>query len=388
MRKGSMRVPAGRAVAIVCAVLLAAATGSARADEIVVGGDTIHGKVVGVTGSKVDVALPYGKDVKVSIPVENITSLTTDEEFVFGTSDGPETRGRILGIRDGAFLVGESASGATAVPKGDIALVTSQKLLEESTLARVKNALRFWDANLDVGVGYSQGTVDSTTFSLVGQARRSKGPFRLLFDAGWWYGTQKKLGDTQTTLADRVFGAMRAEYDLTPRLYAYGNGSVEYNGVQRLSIRGIPEAGLGYKIWKSSEKNSKDFLAGTLGAAWVYESYFGYCDGDAIDPPDPRCGIGAFSAPFHNDFFSVAFGLEWFYTLPYAGATLDGRLQYLPSVSDFTHDYLLKTDLGISVPVWKQVALRFSLSDVYDGTPAPGTTYNYLITNFGVSLFL
>ena len=173
-----------------------------------------------------------------------------------------------------------------------------------------------------------------------------------------------------------------------PRLYAYGNGSVEYNGVQRLSIRGIPEAGLGYKIWKSSEKDSKDFLAATLGGAWVYESYFGYCDGDAIDPVDPRCGIGAFSAPFHNDFFSVAFGLEWFYTLPYAGATLDGRLQYLPSVSDFTRDYLLKTDLGISVPIWKQVALRFSLSDVYDGTPAPGTTYNYLVTNLGISLFL
>ena len=142
----------------------------------VVGGDTIHGKVVGVSGSKVDVELPYGKDVKVSIPVENIQSISTEEEFVFAGQDGPEVRGRVVGIRDGAFLVGATPAASTAVPAGDISLVTSQKLLEESTLARVKNALRYWNANLDLGVGYSQGTVDSTTFSLVGQARRSKGP--------------------------------------------------------------------------------------------------------------------------------------------------------------------------------------------------------------------
>ena len=46
----------------------------------------------------------------------------------------------------------------------------------------------------------------------------------------------------------------------TVGLYAYGNGSVEYNGVQRLSIRGIPEAGLGYKIWKSAENSPSAML--------------------------------------------------------------------------------------------------------------------------------
>lgn len=363
----SMRGPAGRAMALVFALLCLSAAGRARADEIVVGEDTIHGTVVGVTGSKVDVALPYGKDVKVSIPVESIKSITTEEEFVFAAGDGPETRGRILGIRDGAFLVGASEAAATPVPTSDISLVTSQKLLEESTLARMKNTLRFWDANLDLGVGYSQGTVDSTSFSLVGQARRARGPFRLLLDAGWLYGTQKRIGDSRTTLADRVYGGIRGEYDLTPRLFVYGDGKVDYNGVQALSIRGVPQVGLGYKIWKSAVKDSKDYLAGTIGGAWVYEKYFG--------------GL-------HQDYFSVAFGLDWWYTLPYAGAVFDGRVQYLPSVSNFTTDYLIQGDIGLSVPIWKNVAIRLALSDVYDSTPAPGTTYNFFTTNFGVSLFL
>lgn len=366
MSRSNRRPRVGAVVGAVVTMLLAGA-GAARADEIVVKGDTIHGKIVAVTAAKVEIAVPYGKDQKLSIPVEDIQQITSDGEFVFAAGDAPETRGRIVGIRDGAFLVGTSAASASAVPASGISLVTGSQLLEESTLARVKNALRYWGGNVDIGVGYSQGTIDSTTFSLIGQARRVKGPFRLLFDAGWLYGTQQRIGDSRTALADRVYGGVRGEYDLTPRIFVYGDGKVEYNGVQELSIRGIPQAGLGYKLWKSSAKDSKDYLAATVGGAWVYEKYFG--------------GL-------HQDYFSAAFGLDWWYTLPYAGAVFDGRVQYLPSVSDFTRDYLLQTDIGLSIPVWKQVAVRFALSDVYDGTPAPGTTYNYLVTNFGLSLFL
>ena len=83
-------------------------------------------------------------------------------------------------------------------------------------------------------------------------------------------------------LADQLYGNARQEYDLTERFFPYGNGFLEYNAIQRLSVRGIPEAGVGYKLWKAEEKDSTDFVAGTVGGSWVYERYFGGLDRDYV----------------------------------------------------------------------------------------------------------
>jgi len=59
-------------------------------------------------------------------------------------------------------------------------------------------------------------------------------------------------------LADQLYGNARQEYELTEHFFPYGNGFLEYNAIQRLSVRGIPEAGVGYKLWKAEEKDSTD----------------------------------------------------------------------------------------------------------------------------------
>ncbi|MEI8359186.1 MAG: hypothetical protein WCH13_11955, partial [Deltaproteobacteria bacterium] len=71
MSRSNRRARVGAVVGAVVTMLLAGA-GAARADEIVVKGDTIHGKIVAVTAAKVEIEVPYGKDQKLSIPVEDI----------------------------------------------------------------------------------------------------------------------------------------------------------------------------------------------------------------------------------------------------------------------------------------------------------------------------
>jgi hypothetical protein len=276
------------------------------------------------------------------------------------------SQGRVVAIEEGVLLVGETREEADRVQISEIQIVETEADVEASPIAAARSRLRYWTGNLDLGVNVAQGTVDTTQFSVGLGAKRTKGPTRLIFKSSYLYGTQKEQGEAETKLADQILGNVRGEYDLTDRFYVYGNGYAEYNAIQRLSIRGIPEAGVGYKFWKSEEKGSTDYFAGTIGPSWVYEKYFGGLD---------------------QDYFAIALGLETQLTLPY-DAKFTAGVSYLPSVSDFADDFLIKSYANLAVPVYKQLSFKVSLTDDYDNTPAPDTTFNYLTLLFGLSASL
>jgi hypothetical protein len=337
-------------------------TASARADEVVVQGDRLQGTVITVTKKAVVFETKYGKG-NVEIPIETVESLKTEKEYVFRHGDDATAEGRILGVEHGVVLVGAEGSDPSRVPVGDIQLVQSRMEIEESPIAAAKGKLRYWSGHVDLGFSTTQSTVDATQVGAGLGARRTKGPSRFSLDSGFAYGIQKKRGEPQTKLTDLLWGDVRQEYDLAERVFAYGDGYMEYNAIQRLSLRGIPEAGLGYKFWKADGEDTTDFFAGTVGASWVYEKFFGGDD---------------------RDYYAFAFGLQASVPLPY-GAKLTGSARYFPSVSDFEHDFLIKSEAALTVPMYKQLALKFSVADDYDNTPAPDPSFNYLNMIVGLS---
>jgi hypothetical protein len=355
-----------RRIALVALLATLAVGRTAAADEIVVQGDRLLGTVVTVTAKTVVFETKYGKG-NIEIPIEEVESLTTEKEYVFSHGDDGLTQGRILDVEDGVVLVGpEGSAEPVRVQSGEIQIVQSREEYEASPLAAAKSTLRYWSGNLDLGFSLTQSTVDSTNFGAGLGVKRVKDPTRFSFDSGFTYGTQKKRGETETKLSDRLFGRVREEYDFTPRFFGYGNGWLEYNGIQRLSVRGIPEAGVGYKFWKSEEKDSTDFFAGTVGGSWVYEKFFGGLD---------------------QDYFAISFGLQAQVPLPY-GSKFTGSVSYLPSVSDFTNDFLIKSEAAVLIPLYKQLSFKFSIANDYDNTPAPDTSFNYLTTLIGLSASL
>lgn len=348
--------------ALVTLIISFALLGRATADEIVVQGDKLRGTVVTVTSKAVVFETKYGKG-NIEIPIEEVESITTEKEYVFTHGEDGTTQGRIVGVEEGVVLVSPGDAAPMRVPVGDIQLVQSSAEIEESPIAAAKSKLRYWSGNFDLGFSLTQSTVDSTQLGVGAGVDRVKGPSRLSLDASYNYGTQQKRGEDETKLADQLTGNARQEYDLTERFFPYGNAYGEYNAIQRLSLRAIPEAGVGYKFWKSDEKDSKDFFAGTVGGSWVYEKFFGGLD---------------------QDYFAIAFGLQAQVPLPY-GSTFSGSVSYLPSVSDFTGDFLVKSEASLLIPFYKQLSFKFSVADNYDNTPAPDTSFNYLTTLVGLS---
>ncbi|MGH7789288.1 MAG: DUF481 domain-containing protein [Candidatus Binatia bacterium] len=343
-------------------------------DTVTSKGTVLRGKITAISSAGLTFEPEYGKG-SIAIKWEAVEDLSTSGRFQVLYGDGEELYAPLAGFSNSTLYVGPQVEGASmiavdtihsGVPIGD----------EPSFLDRTRSYWRYWDGSLDFALNVQQATTNTTGFLLGFHTVRRNNPTRLFLDADYRYSTQEKNDEDKTTIEDRAFGAARGEYDFTPRFYGYGSGDATYDAIQKLSIRAIPKAGLGYVFWEDQlDDDRRDFLSGDVGGAWVYEKFFTQrFDNGPIQSESPE-----------NNYFAIAFGAAAAYHLPY-GAKFDWRLDYLPAVDDFVNDYLLRTTGSLLLPVYGPIGAKLAITDEYDNTPAPDTQPNSLFITFGISV--
>ena len=80
-----------------------------------------------------------------------------------------------------------------------------------------------------------------------------------------------------------------------------------------------------------------------------------------------------------------AIGLEAEWSLP-RDLRLRGGLLYLPGLTDIDRDWLFRSELELTVPIWDPIFARFRVRNINDNNPAPGVGSNEFTTNLGLSL--
>lgn len=339
------------------AVLIAAS--SALADEIVSKGTTLHGKVKGLNADGVVFTSEYGEG-DIAIKWEDIETVTTDGSVQILYGEEEEVDAPLTGKRDGIIVVGSEQIDVKTIHSG-VGLGPDGPTWRD----RLRSSWRYWDGAFDLGMNLQQSTTD--TFGLLGglSTTRIKGPSRLLVTASYRYSTEKKQGQSKSTIQDEWKGLMRLEYDFYKDWYAFGSVDGEYDAIERVSIRTVPKAGVGYTIWSEDLAPKKqNYLKAEVGGGWVYQRYFGGDD---------------------NDYFTVAFGALACYYLPY-DSKVEWRFDYLPAVDDWANNYLLRNNLALTVPMFDPISAKFSLLDEYNNQPALGAAHNSLYIVAGISI--
>ncbi len=353
-----IRCRSGAALALAAAALLVHAA-AAGADEVTSKGTVLHGKVTGLSGGGISFEPEYGKGA-LAITWESIENIKTEAPFQVLYGDNQEVDAPLHGFGNGKLSV-----GATTV---DVATIQAGQPIGAggpSFNDRIRSAWRYWDGYFDLGLNVQQSTTDTTGFLLGFGTVRTKAPNKFILAASYRYGTEKKQGQSKSTTQDELLGLVREDYSFTPRIYGFASADATYDGIQRLSIRGVPKLGVGYVFWQETlDEYRRNFLQGEVGGSWVYEKYFGGSD---------------------RDYYAVAFGALAGYYLPYR-AHFDWRLDYLPAVDSFTKNYLLRTEGGLTMPLIDPVSAKFLLRDEYNNQPAPGAQRNSLWLTLGLSL--
>jgi putative salt-induced outer membrane protein YdiY len=332
---------------------------SASAADITVKGQQLEGTVVGVTSEGVEFKTIYGEGTIV-IPWTDVEMIKSDREFEVLYDEAEIKEGRIWGLENGALLVGESLSRATRIPVDQIYRSITREDFEQSRLESLRVRYRYWTANFDLSFGYTDATTDTSSLSTGLELRRKKTPTEFFFGAYYLFGATKEKGEDRTTNQNRLFGRARLDYDLSDRIFSFGLVSAEYDEIQSLSLRTDPTVGLGYRF----VKREKFRLSGRVGPGYVYQRYFG---GD------------------NENFFTILFGGDLEADLPY-GSKFRWTAEYLPSVEEWTDNYILRTNADWMMPITGWMDFKISIIDIYNNRPAPGSERNSFATLVGLSL--
>jgi putative salt-induced outer membrane protein YdiY len=347
-----------RSVAIAIAMALGAS--AAHADRVVVKGDTLQGTVKSITKTEIVMETVYGEG-EIVIAVEDVESIETEAPFHVMHGADVRTVGPVVGLTPDAIRIAE-AGAADPVELSFDQVYTARRDPgpEANLLERAPIELPYWSGDLELAFSATQATDDTLALATGLRLSRERGPHRSRTGVTYRLAQQKLNGQSQDTTNNEVRGFLRHEYDFAPRWFAFGAADAEYDEIERLSIRAVPKAGIGYKVYESEAA----WFNVDVGGAYVYERFFG---GDT------------------NQYPGLALGAESDWDLPILGANWHNRVDYTPSLIDFIDDYLLRFETAVSIPMWEAISLRVSLVNLYDSTPAEGTDENNLSTLIGLS---
>lgn len=234
-------------------------------------------------------------------------------------------------------------------------------------MLQLKSFMRYWRAKYNLSFAATDSTTNTLDFATGYEIERRKKPTRFLTTGSYRFGTVDDPNDNpsgEKTSANELIGTVRGEYDLTERIYSFADTYAEYDEVESLSLRFTPKAGPGYRILNIDTASETRLWSVDVGPGWVYERFFGGDD---------------------NSYFTIAFGTEGNFTLPW-GTRLTFRGAYLPAVDDWANSYLLRGKADLTFPMTSWLAFTTGIQDQYTSQPADDAQHNSLTGTAGLAL--
>jgi putative salt-induced outer membrane protein YdiY len=338
----------------------------AAADRVTVKGTVLEGTVKQISGGSIVMSTVYGKG-DLTLKTEDVSAIETDAPFHVYKADDGTAVGRIVDISPDAVTIAPLDGGPQEIAFGDVQAAPRDYGEDASLVQRHRLERPWWSGNVDASFSATEGTTDTRAYHVGVGALRERGPSRLRLGASFIHTSNKdEFPDpgertTRDVTASEIRGWIRQEYDLTERLFALGSYSVEHDGVEEVHVRHIGQVGAGYKLVDSETF----YFAVDTGPSYVWESLY---DGSL------------------NNYVALAFGAETKLELPWNGASWFTRLDYMPSITDWTEDYRLRGETGLLVPIVDPVNFKLSLIDEYNSQPSEDAKANTLKTLLGLSV--
>lgn len=212
-----------------------------------------------------------------------------------------------------------------------------------------------WTFKADLGYVLVGGNTDLQTLNFGDKVTFAPaGAWRFAQTANWVYSES----EDQST-ANLIAGELRGDYDLTPRLAAYGTGGYYRNTFAGISRRFAEGVGLGYRPVLAP----RDTLLAEAGVSFFQERT---------------------TADLSDD-YTTARMAGWYKHLLASKAWFALGAQFLPDLSDFG-DYLLDANAELAAPLSANIAVKLGYQLRYQSEPAAGFEDTDTIFTSGVQV--
>ncbi len=309
---------------MVAALAAAVAAGTAFADKVTLkSGSYLTGSAGDFAGEKLKFKSDELGDVE--IPLEKIATLESAKVHVVKYLDG-RSEEKVLTVKDGEVAV---VDGGEA------------KKLDRKGVKELDPEKQAWKGSVNGNALLTRGNTVGETASVEADASRRWEKDRFTSNAGYYYAaTGDSKQNKQKTMQRFEVQAQEDHFWTGEGFYTYVNGKYESDRIMDLEYRWRIGAGIGYQWFENRDFGlGKSSFNQELGMTYIWEKYRHLnCDDFAT--------------------FRYAHHYKWDI------AAVDGlafahNFEILPQVDDWTGNYLIDTDVGITYAFranWQLVA--------------------------------
>lgn len=253
---------------IACLVVLSAYS---RADQITLkNGDRISGSIIKSDGKTIVINSEFAGTV--SIQWDAVQGIASDKPLYVISKEGQTIVGTVASAQ-GRVQVSTNETGRVELAKDAIATIRSEA--EQAAYQAEMNRLAnpglgdLWTGIADLGLSFSRGNSETSTYTAAISAARSTTRDRISTYFTLLNSRSKFDGEKKTT-ADAKRGGIRYDLNITPRVFVFGSADLENDKFQRLDLRLVLAAGLGYKV-KKTETMTFDIFGGGAYNKEIYQ---------------------------------------------------------------------------------------------------------------------
>jgi hypothetical protein len=330
-------------------------------NEVRFGGQTLQGRIIRLQPNGIEFE-PIQAEGKLTIPYERIEKIVTQDTYIiyYGVED-KTVRGRLLGVQSDRLLIGLDRISAKRILIDEIITGISVEDYDQSFWKRQRIKYRYWRASLALGLNFEDGAIDKRKISPLLRIERLKKPTRYVLDLRYAFEDQKRANETSFfTTKDEFVGFFLGEYDIKYQFFAFGRPAMDWDTPRDIELRVYPAAGVGYRLFQKE----RNFIQLPAGFGYVYENFDGFGT---------------------NSYSSLYFGINGRYVFA-NGISLDVDLLYMPSITPFADDWLYRSFVDFTVPLFDPMALKLLLTNVNDDNPSPDVGNNKFTATMALSL--
>lgn len=298
-------------------------------------GDVVTGQLGTMADGKLTIKSPLLGDV--TVPLDQVASIATQETVELVTKSGDVLRRRIVGIDSGSLQLAAGPEGGPAAPT--IGLGMLDKINPPA------DPPPQWKGSLTINGAITAGNTERRSIGSAMDAVRRSEIDRLTVDASWDYSEDKQQG-TWRLSQRRVGAGLKYDYFLSKRLYVLATTRALGDTLADINLRYTAGAGLGYQ-WAESE--TFDF-ATEAGLSYFNENYR--------------------SATPSVDYLAarLAYKMRWAFS---ETARLIHGVEAFPSLEDGQDVYFVM-DTKLQMDLTRAMIAQIQWVWDYDNTPSPG----------------
>ena len=335
-------------------------------DTIVVHGMTLHGRVVNLGSEKLSFRLLYSEGLN-HIAYKDIDSINTKYNYHISFKR-MEIEGRVVGIEDNTYLKVMEGENLRTIRIADIDNFIMSVTDDDSFENKVRNKLPYLKGNINVGLELEDGVNNKDKLAIQFNLRHKQAEHEIALYVDYAFETTETDNTALVQNKDELVGILNYKNHFSNDAFYYGQVSADYDRPRFIQSRYVPSVGYGTRYKFAKEK----WLEPSLGLGYATTNY----TEDTLENRDFSVAALQLAGKYQmDDLFLLS-------TL-----IVDGFLVYYPSLENPQDDWIFRSNINFTVPLFDFLSVKLSINHINDSNPNPDVGNNKTTTNllFGVN---